>query len=289
MSNLMGFRQLSLFVFPLLAMACGNKAPSPPPVTAQSAAGAPATPAATPPAEPATAPAAKPEPTPAADPTPTPGAAPTPTPEVAPTPAPAADSAPPPSGGAAGLSSLFGPHFVADAQPLDFVWTYKVADTSDAEAKGDELSATVRCNSNPSRMGEAFLVSMTCTVVGAIKGSETLDPEPTLSRTWVATAEGLWQATDTSPSAIADLLKTKPFLTSAPVKYESTTEYDAEKDVPGRSESVSQDGAAWCREDSEDGIHGMVGSSWCFAPERGLIKVGMTGRTGPSSETYIRK
>jgi hypothetical protein len=253
---------MSLVALSFLAVACAKKEPAPAPVTTQTS----------PPATP----------TPDAEPTPTPA----PTPDVAPTPTPTADTPPAPTKGPSGLSPLYGPHFADDAQPLMFAWTYAV-DTHDEAGSVAELSATVKCNLHPSKVGDAFIAHMNCSVIGETKG--TLDIDPALNRNWVATADGLWHTTDTSPGAIADLLKTKPFLASAPVEYNKTTEGDPDKNIPGQSESVSKDGTTWCRNDSEDGMYGTVGATWCFAPDRGLVKVEMTARSGPSNEAYVRQ
>jgi len=273
----MMLRHLPLIVLPLLTIACGKKEPAPAPVTAQAAPAA-ATPASD--ATPAPAPDAAPTPTPAPD------VAPTTAPDVAPTPPPEADTAAAPSSGPSVLSPLFGAHFADDAQPLTFAWTYEV-DTHDEEGSIAKLAATVKCDLNPSKVGDAFIAHMNCAVVGEKKGD--LGVDPALTRTWVATADGLWHTTDTSPGAIADLLKTKPFLASAPVEYDKTTEADPDKDIPGESESVSRDDTSWCRNDSEDGMYGTVGETWCFAPGRGLVKVEMASRSGPSNEAYIRE
>ncbi len=273
----MMLRHLPLVVFPLLAIACDKKAPAPAPTTAQAAPTAP-----TPAPDPAPSPALDAAPAAA----PAPDVAPTPAPDASPPPTPEADAATAASRGPSGLSPLYGPHFADDAQPLNFAWTYTV-DTHDEAGSVAELSATLNCNLHPAKVGDAFIAHMNCSVIGKRKG--TLDVEPALNRTWVATADGLWYTSDSSPAAIADLLKTKPFLKSAPVEYNNTTEGDPDKNVAGKSESVSKDGTAWCRNDSEDGMYGTVGTTWCFAPDRGLVKVEMTSRSGPSNEAYIRQ
>lgn len=185
------------------------------------------------------------------------------------------------------MPALYAPLFKDEAAV--FAWSFEV-DTHDAEAKDPvaRVTATVTCRPKVTTMAEARLAQVACEVTDK-KGE--LELPPALDRVWIATRDGLWLAGSTpdDPAGLAEILKTKAILTPNPTAFEVKTEADPDKDIAGSTTQLAQDGEAWCHAHQMDGMYGAVGDTWCFAPDKGLVKVDMLGREGPSTESYVRK
>lgn len=211
----------------------------------------------------------------------------------------ASASVDPAAGGAAGgiaqasavevaeMPALYAPLFKDEAAV--FAWSFEV-DTHDAEAKDPvaRMTATVTCRPKVTTMAEARLAQVECEVSDK-KGD--LELPPALDRVWIATRDGLWLAGSTpdDPAGLAEILKSKVILTPNPTAFEVKTEADPDKDIAGSTTQLVQDGDTWCHTHQMDGMYGAVGDTWCFAPDKGLVKVEMLGREGPSNESYLRK
>lgn len=218
--------------------------------------------------------------------------------DKAPEPAPA-DGADPATGGLAGgiqpasavevaeMPALYAPLFKDEAAV--FAWSYEV-DTHDAEAKDPvaRTTATLTCRSKVTTMVEARLAEVECE---ASDNKGDLEMVPALDRVWIATRDGLWIAGSTpdDPAGLAEILKTKAILTPNPSAFELKTESDPDRDMAGSTTQLVQEGDTWCHTHQMDGMYGAVGDTWCFAPDKGLVKVEMLGREGPSTESYVRK
>lgn len=211
---------------------------------------------------------------------------------------PAADTQPNPAGDGTrpadtiaveAMPTFYAPLFKDDAQV--FAWSYEV-DTHDAEAKDPvaKVTATVTCRSAVTTMAEARLAKVTCEV-SEKQGS--LDVTPALDGAWIATADGLWRHGDLpdDPAGLAEILKSKPFLPASPVAMEEKRPGDPDKDIAPSSTQVVKDGEGglWCRTDDTEGMYGTIGNTWCFTPDKGVTRVDMGGRSGPSMESYTRK
>lgn len=185
------------------------------------------------------------------------------------------------------LPATYAPLF--DGTSMRFDWSYEV-DTHDPEHPLATLKGKVTCKTTLTTMVEARLADVECELV-AREGELAIGPA--LAAVWIATADGLWLAGEVpaDPAALAEVLKEAPYLLAAPVPY--VKEHPGDLDPFGEKSSstttVFQDGELWCRSDESPEFYGTVGRTLCFGPGRGVVKVEMIGRNGPSSETYIRR
>lgn len=185
------------------------------------------------------------------------------------------------------LPATYAPLF--DGTPMHFDWSYDV-DTHDPENPHASVTGKVTCKTNVTTMVEARLAAIECAVV---EREGELDVEPTLGWVWIATVDGLWVADDmpAEPAVLAEGLKSAPYLAAVPVAY--VEEFPLGEDQWGEevsnSTTVFQDGDVWCRTNTTPGLYGTSSLTVCFQPGRGLVKVELDNRSGPSLEVYTRQ
>lgn len=185
------------------------------------------------------------------------------------------------------LPALYAPLFKDEV--ASFVWSFEV-DTHDAEAKDPvaRIKATLSCRPKVSTMAEARIAKVECEVKDK-EGS--LDVVPTVDRVWIATRDGLWLtgSVPADPAELAEILKSRKVLSPNPSAFEDKQPGDPDRDLPPWTYRLAQDEDAWCYTAEAEGMYGVVGNTWCFAADKGLVKVEVSGREGPSTESYLRK
>ncbi|HRE88965.1 MAG TPA: hypothetical protein PK095_07465, partial [Myxococcota bacterium] len=185
------------------------------------------------------------------------------------------------------LPALYAPLFKDEAAV--YAWSFEV-DTHDAEEKEPvaKVTATLTCRSTVTTMAEARLAAVACEVSDK---QGTLEVAPAIDRVWIATRDGLWLAGSApdDPAGLAEILKTKAILTPNPTAFEDKRPGNPDQDLPPWTYQLAQEDNTWCYTAQTDGMYGAIGDTWCFAADKGLVKVEMLGREGPSTESYVRK
>ena len=203
------------------------------------------------------------------------------------------DTAPPPKDTtpkvaeptASGPPALFAKLFDPKAR-WTFNWEFEV-DTHDPDDPTAGTSATVVCKIvNVKQLAKAWTSELECE--GEPKGDDPV-AEPELGGAWVATSKGLWYV-ESAPGDVeelAELLKTPAWLTYPPKPLQKTwtTDEDGMEVEHEMAVTVTDAGAAVCRSVSSTEMYGSS-EAYCISAETGLVSVDITGRAGPSTESY---